>query len=186
MERKEIFELALKIQKIFKSFYLAGATAITFKYNHRQSFDLDFFNYNEFSYNRISKKIRQHFKVTDEQRLADNIDFYIHDIRVSFVFFPFKNIKRLQNVQGLKVASDYDLFLNKIYSAGRRVEPKDPYDAAFLYKIHKWKKDDVKKDFEKKFPDQSFEIYIGALLSFEDYGEIEDWVKETLLELIEK
>lgn len=64
--------------------------------------------------------------------------------------------------------------------------PNETYYAAFLYKIHKWGKDDVKKDFEKKIPDQSFEIYISALLNFEDYGEIEDRVEETLLELIEK
>lgn len=37
-------ELALKVQKDFKDFYLAGGTAIMFKYGHRISEDLFFFS----------------------------------------------------------------------------------------------------------------------------------------------
>jgi hypothetical protein len=81
-------------------------------------------------------------------------------------------------------ASDYDLFLNKIYVAGRRVDPKDPFDAAFLYKMYKWELAKVKNDFENKFPDQSFEIYLGAILNFEDYPGLPKWVKTSLMELI--
>jgi len=39
-------------------------------------------------------------------------------------------------------------------------------------------------DFEKKFPAQSYKIYLGALLSFEDYPKLPEWVKETLEELV--
>ncbi len=186
MEKKKLISLAQKIQGFFKGFYLAGGTAIMFKYEHRISFDLDFFRYKEFSFNRISKKIREIFKVDGEKRFIDNIDFYIKNIKVSFVYFPFKNIKRIENIGQLKIASDYDIFLNKIYSAGRRIEAKDVFDAAFLFKMHRWERNEIKKDFEKKFPDQDFEIYLGALLSFEDYEDIDDWIKETLLELVNK
>lgn len=183
-EQKKIFRLAINTQRIFNKFYLAGGTAIMFKYNHRKSIDIDFFNPEEFSFNRLSKKLRQYFKVEDEQRFTDNIDFYIEGIRVSFVFFPFKNLTKSDNVDGLMVASDYDLFLNKVYSAGRRVEGKDPFDAAYLYRIHNWDSKQLRSDFQKKFPDQSYKIYLGALLSFDDYPGLEDWVKEELLKLI--
>ncbi len=43
----------------------------------------------------------------------------------------------------------------------------------------------MKKYFEKKFQASSFEIYSGALLSFDDYGEVEEWVKEELGKLNE-
>ena len=85
---------------------------------------------------------------------------------------------------GIKMASDYDVFLNKIYVAGRRVDPKDPFDAAFLFKMYRWETAKIKLDFENKFPDQSFEIYLGALLHFSDYPELPEWVKSILLELI--
>lgn len=81
-----------------------------FKYNHRQSVDLDFFREKAFSFAKISQKIRNYFQVQKEEKLEDNIDFYIGDIRVSFVFFPFRNIKPLEDLKGLKKADDYDIF----------------------------------------------------------------------------
>ncbi|MDI6766842.1 MAG: hypothetical protein QME52_08480 [Bacteroidota bacterium] len=97
-----------------------------------------------------------------EERKGDNIGFFIKDMKVSFVFYPFKNIKPLEIFKGIMIASDYDIFLNKIYVAGKRVDPKDPFDAAFLLKKYEWEKPKIKRDFEKKFPDQSYEIYLFA------------------------
>lgn len=180
---EKLLELAFNLQNIFKDFYLAGGTAIMFKFNHRKSIDLDFFKEKAFSYNRISQKIRKNFNIVKEERFEDNIDFYINGVKVSFVFFPFKNIEPFEKIKGIKKASDYDIFLNKIYSAGRRIDAKDPYDAAYLYRIYQWNKEKIEKDFERKFPNQSYKIYLGALLSFDDYGELPDWVKETLIKL---
>ncbi len=182
MER--LFGLALKVQSIFKEFYLAGGTAIMFKHNHRKSIDLDFFKAKPFSFLKLSLKIKNFFHIQKEEKGEDNIDFYINNIRVSFVYFPFKNIRPLENIRGLKKANDYDIFLNKIYVAGRRIDPKDPFDAAFLYKTYRWDKEKIEADFEKKFPLRSYKIYLGALLSFEDYPELPEWVKETLEELV--
>ncbi len=78
------------------------------------------------------------------------------------------------------MASDYDILLNKIYVSGRRIEWKDPFDAAYLVRKYQWPIEQVKRDFERKFPSQSFEIFMGALLSFEDYPELPDWAIETL------
>jgi hypothetical protein len=181
---EKLFKLALKIQGIYKDFYLAGGTAIMFKHNHRESIDLDFFKDRPFSFSRLSLGIRKFFMVQREERGEDNIDFYIDDIRVSFVLFPYKNIKPLDNFRGLKKADDYDLFLNKVYASGRRIDPKDPIDAAFLYRTYKWDKEEIREDFERKFPLQSYKIFLGALLSFEDYPPLPVWVKKTLMGLI--
>lgn len=179
-----MLRLAFKIQSIFKDFYLAGGTAVMFKYDHRISKDIDFFCSRTFSYNRIAITLRKHFAVNNEERMSDNIDFFVGNRKISFVYFPFKNIQRLQNFKGLKIASDYDIFLNKIYAAGRRISPKDPFDAAFLFKRHNWPEKAIKRDFERKFPDQSYEIYLGALLTFSDYPKIEPWARKTLTALL--
>lgn len=181
---EKLFELAKKIQNLFRDFYLAGGTALMFKFAHRESIDLDFFREKAFSFNRVSFKMRKFFNINAEERFSDNIDFYIENIRVSFVFLPFKNVLPLEKLAGIKKASDYDIFLNKIYSAGRRIDPKDPFDAAFLLKKYQWDKDKIATDFEKKFPVQSYKLYLGALLSFEDYGELPEWIKDTLLKLL--
>jgi len=182
MER--FIKLAREVQTHFPNFYLAGGTAITLKFNHRESRDLDFFKEKAFSYQKLAVRIKKLFQVQKEERGEDNIDYYIEGIKVSFIFFPFKNIEALEMVKGIKKASDYDIFLNKIYSAGRRIDPRDPLDCAFLYKTYRWNKDKIQADFERKFPHQSYKICLGALLYFEDYPELPEWVKEELLKLL--
>ena len=183
-EYNSLLKLAKEVHKHFTTFYLADGTALMLKHKHRLSIDLDFFNHKSFSYVLLSRKIRKHFQVETEERMDDNIDFFIQSKKVSFVFYPFKNIERPENFKGIMRASDYDLFLNKIYAAGRRVDPKDSFDAAFLYKMYKWELAKVKNDFENKFPDQNFKIYLGAILNFEDYPGLPRWVKTSLMELI--
>lgn len=177
---KRNFELAYKINKSFPEFYLAGGTALFFKHKHRISEVLDFLRKENFSFLRLSNKIKKIFSVEKEEIFTDNADFWISAIKVSFIFFPFENIKPLEIFNGIKVASDYDIFINKIYAGGRRIEPKDPFDFAFLYQKYHWDKEQVKKDFEKKFPGQSFEIYLGAILNIEDYPELDEKTKVIL------
>ncbi|MCX8082440.1 MAG: nucleotidyl transferase AbiEii/AbiGii toxin family protein [bacterium] len=173
MEKTEqMKKIAREIQNNFKNFYLAGGTVLMFKYNHRISEDLDFLTEEEFSYMRISSKIKKFFVLEKEEKFVDNIDFIIKGIKVSFIFFPFKNINPLEVYDGIKMASDYDIFINKIYSAGRRIETKDLVDFAFLYSKYKWEKEKVESDFEKKFPLQDFNLYLGAILSVEDYPDV--------------
>lgn len=181
---EKLINIAKHIQGNFKNFYLSGGTAIMLKFNHRESYDLDFFSQKFFSFLRISAKFRKIYKIDREEMGVDNIDFYIEDIKVSFVFFPFENVEPLENFKGIKKASDYDIFLNKIYSAGRRIEPKDPFDCAFLYRKYKWNKEKIEEDFEKKFHGQSYKIYLGAILSFDDYPQLPEWVKDELLKLL--
>ncbi|MEO0139372.1 MAG: nucleotidyl transferase AbiEii/AbiGii toxin family protein [candidate division WOR-3 bacterium] len=174
--------LAREIGERFEHFYLSGGTAIMFKYKHRMSIDLDFFRYGEFSKRRLAVKLGRMFSVEDIEEGIDDINFIINGIRVSFVYFPFKNIKHTEKIDGIRIAHDYDLLLNKIYVAGRRIDPKDPYDFAFLYYNGKVPKDWslIKSDFEKKFPSQSFELYMGALLNLEDYPQLMEPIKRQI------
>lgn len=183
-EMEKLLNLAKEVGKNFKNFYLAGGTAIALKYRHRVSEDLDFFSEKPFSFEKLSYKMRKIFNLEKIERGEDNIDFYVENIRISFIFFPFKNIEKIEIFQGIKRVSDYDIFLNKIYAAGRRVDPKDPIDCAFLYKIYRWDKNKIEKDFEKKFPNQSYKIFLGALLNFDYYPSLPTWIKEELITLL--
>lgn len=62
------------------------------------------------------------------------------------------------------------------------LKAKDVIDFAFLYEKYKWEKEKIKRDFQKKFPSQSFEIYLGAILSLEDYPELD----ERTIKIVEK
>lgn len=184
---ERMVELGREITKAFRGFYLAGRTAITFKYRHSISAALGFFSYRGFSPIRLHKRLSEMFPVEKWEKGIDDASFLIAGIKVSFVFFPFKNVKRTEKVMGVRVASDYDLLLNKIYSAGRRIDPKDPYDFAFLFMsgkvVRDW--DVLKSDFERKFPHQSFEIYMGAILNLEDYPTLPPDTVAVLLDIKE-
>ena len=177
---EKLVELAKEIQKSFKSFYLAGGTAIMIKYNHRVSVDLDFMTSEPFTPNSILHKIKKKFHIQTYEIYKDNFDVIISSVRISFIFFPFENVEKLQKQHGIVMASDYDLFLNKIYATNRRIDWKDLFDAAFLFRLHSWNKNKIKQDFEKKIPSQSFELYLGALLNFDNYPELPEWDRESL------
>lgn len=175
--------LAIQIQQVFPAFYLAGGTNLMFKYNHRISTDLDFFSEKSFSFARLTDKVLKKFPVERYERKEDNIDFWLNNIKVSFVFFPFKNAEKLQKFFQIKMASDIDIFLNKLYVSGRRIDNKDIFDIAFLYEKYQYQKDYVKALFEKKFPFQSFEIFLGAVFSLEDYPGLNTQTKKTILKM---
>jgi predicted nucleotidyltransferase component of viral defense system len=179
----KLIKLAKEIQHNFPAFYLAGGTNIMFKYKHRISTDLDFFSEKTFSFSRLINKFQKNFLVQRFERFDDNIDFWIKDIKVSFVNFPFRNIEKTQNFKGIKLASDKDIFLNKIYACGKRIDSKDIFDIAFLYKKYQYDFDEIKQSFEKKFLNQSFEIYLGSVFSLDDYPELSNNTKETILEI---
>lgn len=172
--------LARRVQEVFPDFHLAGGTAVMLRHRHRESIDLDFFSEKEFSFRRLAAQARARFRVETETEGEDNLDLWIEGVRVSFVFFPFAGAEPIETFEGIRMASDYDLFLNKVYAAGRRIEPKDPEDAAFLHARHRWERPRIKADFERKFPGQSFEIFLGALLSFDDYPGLSEEAKGRL------
>ncbi len=46
--------------------------------------------------------MRKIFNVEKEEKGVDNLDFYIEETKISFVFFPFKNIEKIENFKGIK------------------------------------------------------------------------------------
>ncbi len=157
-----------------------------FRHRHRVSTDLDFFRETPFSFTRLAHRLRRDMPVEGERQQADALDVWIEGVRVSFVFFPFRNIDPLVKEEGIPMASDYDIYLNKIYAAGRRVEPKDPWDFVMLTETYRWPWDQVRKDFETKFPDQPFDLYIGAILNLPDYPDLPPRIQEKLVRIAEE
>lgn len=114
-------------------------------------------------YHKIKRGVNFWIKMEKLYELAKKIQSFFKDFyRVSFLFFSFKNFLPLEKFEGIKKAIDYDIFLNKIY----------------LYRIYTWNKDKVKRNFSLKFPNQYYKLYVGALLSFEDYGDLPAWIKK--------
>lgn len=180
---EQILYLAKSIHQYFPNTYLAGGTAIMLSHAHRISVDIDLFSEKPINSDLATEILKQNFNIEQRKVFPINTDFIIKSTKISFVYFPSINRFPLDNKHGLPIASDYDLFLNKIYAAKTRIEPKDLYDAAFLLRCYSWEKTAIKNDFKQKFPFEEFEFCVGALLDFDEYkkyGKIEKWVMSTL------
>jgi len=156
-----------KVLEILKNrldgFYLAGGTALSvFYYQHRKSFDLDFFTQN-FSKIRIeqimgelSKLIKLNVELGMEQNqkgMAKILIYFVeinkeNSLKIDFVEDVVQLIKKLNIINDIPVLSLEDIYIRKIYaisgvsqspdSVGRkniiggRQEAKDLFDLYFL------------------------------------------------------
>ncbi|MFH1771670.1 MAG: nucleotidyl transferase AbiEii/AbiGii toxin family protein [Candidatus Omnitrophota bacterium] len=146
-------------------FYLAGGTALSaFYFNHRESYDLDFFT-KEFMRTRIAKivkdiseKLRSEIEMIGEQNQKDKDRIVMYSVpvdkknslKIDFVEDIFPLLKSLRLVDGIYVLSKEDIYFRKILTAcgsfeilddtgkrqfkGGRQEPKDFFDLYFLSK----------------------------------------------------
>lgn len=112
-------------------FYLAGGTALSmFYYEHRESFDLDFFT-KSFSKERILKitdnlKKDSNWKVEliseqDKENLIRVIVYMVHinkekQCKIDFVEDYMELLNPLKRVDGVNVLSLEDIYLRKIYA----------------------------------------------------------------------
>ena len=112
-------------------FYLAGGTALSmFYFEHRESFDLDFFTRN-FSKERILKIVdnlekdsQWKVELVSEQRKENLVGVAIYMIhldqekkcKLDFVEDYIESLNPLKRVNGLNVLSLEDIYLRKIYA----------------------------------------------------------------------
>lgn len=128
-------------------FYLAGGTALSmFYYEHRESFDLDFFT-KSFSKERIIK-IMDHLKkdshwnieLISEQDKEDLIRVAVYMVhidkekqcKIDFVEDYMELLNPLKRVDGIDVLSLEDIYLRKIYAIAGHVPAVNEIGQKFL------------------------------------------------------
>jgi len=182
--KERLLSLGRELQAVVPGLYLAGGTAIMIKYEHRISTDLDLFT-EKGGLSRIESRLRRRYGPEIERIVhfpgGDNVDLFLRGIKASFVRFPFPNVAKIETKDGLKLASDRDLLLNKIYVTGRRVEAKDPADIACLLDRHRdWSREMIRSDFRTKFKEEKFEIYLAAVMAFDEYPGLDKSARSVL------
>lgn len=143
-------------------FYLAGGTPLSIYYfNHRESYDLDFFtaDYSRKKIEKVTSILSNAFKakleLEEEQSKTDMARYQIYRItidgsslKIDFVEDAFSLLKPLKNIDGIPVLNIEDIYMRKIYAAcgisekidltgkqifkGGRQEAKDYFDLYFL------------------------------------------------------
>ncbi|MFZ5365803.1 MAG: nucleotidyl transferase AbiEii/AbiGii toxin family protein [Patescibacteria group bacterium] len=171
--QSDFLELVQKEPWLTKNFFLGGGTALSeFYLRHRQSEDLDFFSEKEIGERSIRaflRKIAPKLGFEDFQRTEFwGLEMYLlrfdkkETLKVDFSYYPFPPFERWTFFGKLRVASIYDIAVDKLQSIFGKSRPRDYIDLYFIFKEKGYKLEKILKDIRNKF-DLSYDP--GSLIS---------------------
>jgi len=146
-----------------QSFYWTGGTLLAYFFNHRLSFDLDFFSDDLFSddeYLNFTNSLKKEIEISKiTLNLQKNRRLYLietpkENLKLELVFFPFPSISERKTIPEFNIKADSieDIMVNKILSAYQRNEPKDIFDLyCYLTKNPKLNFQELAALVDKKF-----------------------------------
>ncbi len=115
-------------------FSLVGGTAIALQIGHRQSIDFDLFSLKDFDNFKLQNKILRKKKIS---RVLVNhpgeLTFIIDQVKITFLYFPFKFKSSLKVSNNLKTPDLLTLAALKAYALSRRAKWKDYVDLYFIF-----------------------------------------------------
>ena len=176
-ETLSILKRLLKIDGL-SDFALVGGTALSLKYGHRLSIDLDLFSSskNQFNKDNVITAIRKEFgdDFTPEITPAKWAVFgFIKNVKVDIVSYPHQIIRNLDFTDGIRMFSTEDIIAMKFNAILGRGKRKDFYDMAEL--LENFKLIDMMAYHKEKYPEQMLLISLPAALTyFADADESED------------
>jgi len=155
-------ELAKKDSWLTKNFFLGGGTALSeFYLRHRLSEDLDFFSekeINERSLRSFLRKISGKLGIKGfEKRDFYGLEIYLlkfsrnQTLKVDFSYYPFPPVEKWTFLGKLRVASLYDIAVDKLQTIGAKARPRDYIDLYFILKEKGYKVNKILGDIRAKF-----------------------------------
>ena len=157
-------------------FFLVGGTALSLKYGHRKSIDLDLFTTEIFDHNIVIQALQRKF----EDKFTYRGDYskwgifcFIDNVKVDLVQYPHKQIKEAYLVDKIRIYDDEDVIAMKIQAILGRGKKKDFWDIAELLEHYSLEK--MISYHKRKYPNQMLGISIPyALTYFTDADESEE------------
>jgi predicted nucleotidyltransferase component of viral defense system len=156
--------------KGLENFALVGGTALSLKFGHRISVDLDLFSQQKIDITLINEQLKTIYGKdfsNENPSLKFTIFCYIKEVKIDFVHYPHQLLKPIETIEGIRMYSNEDIAAMKINAILGRGAKKDFYDLAELLKHFRLK--DIIDFHRKKFPDNTILISIpNAITYFED------------------
>jgi hypothetical protein len=171
---KKAINVLLELSPETKQFYLARGTALALYYQHRSSFDLDYFTDKRFDNIQLSKKLSLKGFEPENIRLSQGtLEFQLRNVKVSFFEFPYKVLDNFNYYNSVKIASVTDISAMKLVAIASRAEKKDYYDLVEVLTRNKFKT--TIEAFQRKFG-KHVDLYhiVKALCYFEDVEDSPD------------
>ncbi|MCX6266694.1 MAG: nucleotidyl transferase AbiEii/AbiGii toxin family protein, partial [Bacteroidetes bacterium] len=151
-------------------------TAMSLRYGHRSSIDLDLFFHEKFNHPEMVKMMESVFQekfVYKQQHTQFGIFCFIEDIKVDLVYFPHLPIKEIEIFEGIRFYSNEDIAAMKIQAILGRRKKKDFWDLFELLKHYSLQQ--IIEWHKLKYPSQMLAISIPhAITYFVDADETEE------------
>jgi len=157
--------------EMLSNFNLVGGTALALQFGHRISVDLDLFSYSEF--NRIN--LQQNLERFAEEKGFDyeweiiekmTLIGKINNIKVDFIYYPYKLIDELIISDNIRLLSPKDIVAMKLSAIAQRGSKKDFFDLFELLNL--FSLEEILGFYMKKFPNTDTTFLIRSLLYFRD------------------
>ncbi len=159
-----LLEIISKHKTLNNNYYLAGGTALALQIGHRKSFDLDFFTQKDINVNDLAAYLSKELKGEIISTGENTVNSEVNNIRVSFISFKYKLIRRFTKYSGIKLASFEDIACMKCSAISQRAEKKDFFD---LYEIlKKLQPMELRNLLTEKFQTNGFNPYYMAKTFF--------------------
>ena len=171
------FSLLKKLMELssLQPFSLVGGTALSLRYGHRSSVDLDLFFHEKFDNTLIENELISNFGTnyyTEGGHKNFGIFCYIQEIKVDIVHFPHLPISAIEVEDGIRLYSNADIAAMKIQAILGRGKKKDFWD---LYELlQHYSLQQIMDWHKQKYPSQMLAISIpNAITYFVDADESE-------------
>lgn len=148
-------------------FSLVGGTALSLRYGHRSSVDLDLFYHERFNHTTIENELRSAFGHEfnyESGHKAFGIFCFIKKIKVDIVYFPHRPIAEIEVVGNIRMYNSADISAMKIQAILGRAKKKDFWDLHELLRHYSLQQ--LMDWHKQKYPSQMLAISIPNAISY--------------------
>ena len=169
------FTLLKDLSKLdsFQRFSLVGGTALSLRYGHRYSEDLDFFSNESFDRQVIIDELMKIYSnrfVYQETGFKRALFCSINDVKVDVVYYPHPLIRPLIYEDDIIFYSDEDIAAMKIQAILGRGKKKDFWDLAVL--LEKYGLSNIIDWHTEKYANQMLLISIPQTITYFDDADL--------------
>ena len=157
---------ALMQEAALSELRLVGGTALALQYGHRSSVDLDLFGKIDIDGYELQSILSKYgvLKVENETKIIHQ--YYIDNIKVDIVNYPFEWISPIIEEDGIRLASPIDIAAMKVNAIEGRGTKKDFIDMYMLLQHYSLK--EIIAFYQQKYPNYSIFRALRSLTYFED------------------
>ncbi len=158
--------------KELNHFVLVGGTALSLKFGHRKSVDIDLFANRLFDNQELKDFLLVTYPsfISTSSNQAPGVFGYVNDIKIDFVRYHHYNyIRPVEVMDGIRFISTEDIAAMKIFAILQRAKKKDFWDLSLL--LDKFGLENIIKFYFEKFPNNQTLITIPQAILFFDEAE---------------